>query len=91
MQNYTVLYANSANCTQSKYNSAYLKYYGVMPTGPEDYLNVSTSPLPYGFYTKTTNIGRGNYPFVYNPNRIPITTTSAVTIPLNLLARARTT
>ena len=35
MQNYTVLYANSANCTQSKYNSAYLKYYGVMPTRPE--------------------------------------------------------
>ncbi len=65
MQNYTVLYANSANCTQSKYNSAYLKYYGVMPTGPEDYLNVSTFPLPYGFYTKTTNIGRGNYSFVY--------------------------
>ena len=56
---------NTASCTQSTYNSAYLKYYGVMPTGPEDYLNVSTFPLPYGFYTKTTNIGRGNYSFVY--------------------------
>ena len=69
MQNYSVIYANTQNCTQNLYNSAYISHYGYAPAGPTTYPNVSTF-APYGLYTNTTNLGKGNYSFAYSTRTV---------------------
>ena len=54
--NYSVLYANTTNCTLTKYNTAYIKYMHSNPKPPNDYYNAS-SMTPYAMVSYTTGSG----------------------------------
>ncbi len=69
MQNYSILYANTSQCTPIAYHNAYTLHYSYQPMVPNDYQNVSTV-TPYALYTNTTNIGKGNYSFAYSTKTI---------------------
>jgi hypothetical protein len=58
--NFSTLYANTTHCTPALYNTAYLKADGSVPTGPNDYTNVSAI-VPYNITLTISNIGGGYY------------------------------
>lgn len=60
VMNYSVLYANTKNCTQVLYNQAYVLHYGHAPSGPNTFQNVSVF-VPYALYSNTISLGSGNY------------------------------
>ncbi len=58
--NYSVLYANTTNCTLTKYNTAYIKYMHSNPKPPNDYDNAS-SMTPYAMVSSTAGSGSSYY------------------------------
>ena len=69
IKNYSILYDNTSNCTQGRYNTAYIMHYGYAPAGPNTYLNVS-SFVPYSLYMNMTNLGKGNYSVAYSTKTV---------------------
>jgi hypothetical protein len=53
MLNYTILYANTVNCTSTLYNSAYIQHNAHAPSGQSTYQNIS-SIIPYGLSLNIT-------------------------------------
>jgi hypothetical protein len=64
MLNYTVLYANTRNCTPSLYNSTYLLHNGVAPAGADTYTNVS-KVVPHSLTFSISKINGDRYDATY--------------------------
>lgn len=60
MLNFSVLYANTSECTSQLYNSTYIYAHGHAPPGPSSYENVSPF-VPYNLTISTSNLGSGNF------------------------------
>ncbi len=58
--NYSVLYANTTNCTLTKYDTAYIKYMHSSPNPPNDYYNAS-GMTPYAMESSTAGSGSAYY------------------------------
>jgi hypothetical protein len=69
MLNYTVLYANTQNCTRSAYDTAFLKTYGSVPSGPSTYQNISME-VPYMMYNGITSLNGGNYAMSFSTKTV---------------------
>ncbi len=84
MQNYTIAYANTRNCTQSVYTNDYASHYNRIPTGPATYAN-ATAIAPYAITYNVTSVGKGNYAAVWSTvSSTSYTTGSALTLVVNL-------
>ncbi|HVC58316.1 MAG TPA: hypothetical protein VND15_02475 [Candidatus Acidoferrales bacterium] len=83
--NLSTLYANSQQCNQADYNSAYIHQYSHAPQPPTDYPNQS-QVIPYQMYMNVTNEGSGIYGFAYRTKTQLFGDGPAMTIAVNAQA-----
>ncbi len=64
MANFSMLYANTTNCTRTAYDNKYASVYGAVPSGPATYAN-ATQFIPYGinmsFVQNSSNVYTATY------------------------------
>ncbi len=88
MLNYSVLYANTRNCTPNLYNKTYSNYLGYPPSGQYSYQNVS-SIVPYNLSLSINSVSGSLYKAVYSTkSRQSISTGPAITITINATAES---
>jgi len=86
MNNYTILYKNTQNCTPSTYNLTFQAYHHSAPTGPSSYSNVSYV-TPYSISLNITNSTTSTYYAIYTTlSHSTITTGSALILNISVIA-----
>ncbi len=84
MLNYTTVYANTRNCTESLYNSSYVSQFGYAPAGTATYVNVS-AVVPYYMSEYINYSGGGNYAVRYKTlSYTSFTNGTALTVYINI-------
>ncbi len=82
MLNYSVVYANSRNCTSSLYNTTYKSYYGKAAFGHTDYMNTSAL-TPYSLNYSIVNYANGYSTVTYTATSHSAATTG-VALTMNI-------